>query len=237
MKSEPEVESQVMKLESVQAQALALIQELQRGVQDSLYPPSPPQQIVTAQLAPDVVTTAANAPTSRRPSITRGVSSKAVPTIQQRRSRFVSARSTSAPNFADLDSTAGRAADTNANEEADKDEDKVAKPPQTPPKPIQRAVTARWLKTSGELSTLRNPNTFAPLVRPRGPTGSSSQRFIQRVTNQLASLATSSTSTASASPTRYADQLFGTVQPSLDGAPSVNETSYRDDSNVSEARY
>lgn len=170
VKSEPEVESQVMKLESVQAQALALIQELQRGVQDSLYPPSPPQQIVTAQLAPDVVTTAANAPTSRRPSITRG-ELQGGPTIQQRRSRFVSARSTSAPNFADLDSTAGRAADTNANEEADKDEDKVAKPPQTPPKPIQRAVTARWLKTSGELSTLEEPQhvrAIGATSRPHG---------------------------------------------------------------------
>ncbi|KAE8881332.1 hypothetical protein PF005_g20315 [Phytophthora fragariae] len=239
VKSEPEVESQVMKLESVQAQALALVQELQRGVQDSLYPPSASHQIVAVQGHSDVVATPVNAPNGRRPSITRGASSKAVPSIQQRRSRFVSARSTSAPNFADLDSTAGRAADMKANEEEDKGDDKdkdKVKASQTPPKPIQRAVTARWLKTSESSRALRNPNTFAPLVRPRGAAGSSSQRFIQRVTNQLASLATSN-STASASPTRYADQLFGTVQPSLDAAPSVNETSYRDDSNVSEARY
>ncbi|KAG6617284.1 Voltage-gated Ion Channel (VIC) Superfamily [Phytophthora cinnamomi] len=134
-----------------------------------------------------------------------------------------------------MDAAADRAADENANEDADTAEEKP-KPAQTPPKPIQRAVTARWLKTSESSRPLRNPNASASLVRPRGAAGSSSQRFIQRVTNQLASLA-ASTSTAQASPTRYADQLFGTAQPSLDAAPSVNETSYRDDSNVSEARY
>ncbi|GMF40500.1 unnamed protein product [Phytophthora fragariaefolia] len=234
--SEPEVESQVLKLESVQAQALALIQELQRGVQDSLYSP---QQILAGN--PDAIfAVSANSPSGRRPSVTRGMSVKAVPTIRQRRSRFVSARSTSAPNFAELDLPAGPAPDAarNANEGVEtSDKNEKPKPAPTPPKPIQRAVTARWLKTSESSRPLRNPSTLAPSVRPRGATGSSSQRFIQRVTNQLASLATSSSSTVQASPTRYADQLFGTAQPSLDVAPSVHESSFRDDSNVSEARY
>jgi CRP-like cAMP-binding protein len=227
-KPEPAVESLVLKLESVQGQALALIQELQRGVQNTLYPPPP---VDTSVLA-DVAVVATDAPPPRRASITRGGSSKTV-TIQQRRSKFVSARSTSAPNFTDLDATVGRSSDVN---EAVAEPSAKAKPASTPPKPLQRAVTARWMKTSESSRPLRGPNTFAPLVRPRAA-GSSSHRFIQRVTNQLASLATSSSSTAQASPTRYADQLFGTTQPNLDAVPSVNEMSYREDSNVSGARY
>ncbi|KAL4158577.1 hypothetical protein PRNP1_004418 [Phytophthora ramorum] len=240
---EPEEDSQVMKLESAQAQALALVQELHRGVQDTLYPQPPQSSSIDAGSAvgqnSSAITTAATNPARRRKSITRGTSTKTV-TPQQRRSTFISRRSTSAPNFADLDLTAGRSADVNLDESTEQGEPSPklrGEPAATPRKPIQRAVTARWLKTSESTRPLRNPTTLAPLVRPRRA-GSSSQRFIQRVTNQLASLTTSN-STVSASPTRYADQLFGTGQPSLhaDAAPSVNEMSFREDSNVSEARY
>uniref|UniRef100_H3H0Q3 Cyclic nucleotide-binding domain-containing protein n=1 Tax=Phytophthora ramorum TaxID=164328 RepID=H3H0Q3_PHYRM len=240
---EPEEDSQVMKLESAQAQALALVQELHRGVQDTLYPQPPQSSSIDAGSAvgqnSSAITAAATNPARRRKSITRGTSTKTV-TPQQRRSTFISRRSTSAPNFADLDLTAGRSADVNLDESTEQGEPSPklrGEPAATPRKPIQRAVTARWLKTSESTRPLRNPTTLAPLVRPRRA-GSSSQRFIQRVTNQLASLTTSN-STVSASPTRYADQLFGTGQPSLhaDAAPSVNEMSFREDSNVSEARY
>ncbi|KAG3188315.1 hypothetical protein PC128_g12210 [Phytophthora cactorum] len=270
-KPEPEVDSQVVKLESVQAQALSLIQELQRGVQDTLHPTHQPSQLSTVdassvpdQGAPNGVPT--NIPT------TSTTSTKPVITIQQRRSKFINSRSTSAPNFADLDLAKS---DSNPNAErspVDKPKPVAiaprpiqramtarwlkssentetgrepssgnaitkAKPAVTPPKPIQRAMTARWLKTSENTRPLRLQNSFTPLVRPRAPSGSSSQRFIQRVTHQLASLATSSNSTVQASPTRYADQLFGTAHSSQETAPGANEMSFREDSNVSEARY
>ncbi|KAF1778359.1 Cyclic nucleotide-binding-like [Phytophthora cactorum] len=240
-KPEPEVDSQVVKLESVQAQALSLIQELQRGVQDTLHPTHQPSQLSTVdassvpdQGAPNGVPT--NIPT------TSTTSTKPVITIQQRRSKFINSRSTSAPNFADLD-LASPIPTRTLNEvlwispNLSGNAITKAKPAVTPPKPIQRAMTARWLKTSENTRPLRLQNSFTPLVRPRAPSGSSSQRFIQRVTHQLASLATSSNSTVQASPTRYADQLFGTAHSSQETAPGANEMSFREDSNVSEARY
>ncbi|KAG7392412.1 hypothetical protein PHYPSEUDO_000820 [Phytophthora pseudosyringae] len=215
-KPEPEVESQVMKLECMQVQALALIQEFQHGVQDTPYPA---QQLPQSSGIDNPATIA---------------TTKAPITVQQRRSNFINTRSTSAPNFADLDLNPNE----NTENAAEPSTGDKPKPAATPPKPIQRAMTARWLKTSENTRPLRAQNSLSPLVRPRAAAGSSSQRFIQRVTNQLASLATSSSiSAAQASPTRYADQLFGTAQPSLETAPSVNEMSFREDSNVSEARY
>ncbi|EEY64828.1 Voltage-gated Ion Channel (VIC) Superfamily [Phytophthora infestans T30-4] len=208
--SEPEVDSQVVKLESAQTQALSLIQELQRGIHDILHH--------TRQL-----------PQLNDPMIT----------IQQRRSKFISSRSTSAPNFADLDLSTRLASDESAETELSLEaiKDDKSKTAITPTKPIQRAVTARWLKTSESTHPLRLQNSFTPLVRPRAPSGSSSQRFIQRVTHQLASLATSSNSMVQASPTRYADKLFGTAHSTRETAPGTTEMSFREDSNISEARF
>ncbi|KAL3657738.1 hypothetical protein V7S43_017310 [Phytophthora oleae] len=238
LKQEPEVEAQALKLETVQAQTLALLQELQREVQDTLPCAQPPSSNGTCSVADQ----SADVPLQRRRSITRGVSSKTVTTVQQRRLSFVGARSTSAPNLADLvESTAGRASEANGNEssavggqprpqEAPKaavgghsSPQEAPKAAVTPPSPMQRAGTARWLKTTENTRPLRAQNSFSPLVRPRAA-GSSSQRFIQRVTSQLASLATSSNSTPQTSPTRYADKLFGTTQPSLKASASVKES-------------
>ncbi|ETN15718.1 hypothetical protein PPTG_06933 [Phytophthora nicotianae INRA-310] len=277
MKPEPEVDSQVVKLEGVQTQALSLIQELQRGIQDTLHPTQQLSQLSNVDTNPVSDLGAPNSISSNDPT-----SAKTVITIQQRRSKFISTRSTSAPNFADLDSTAGRASDINPNENTNANSGELSpgdkftpantppkpiqramtarwlktsettetggepsvgddmiksKPAITPPKPIQRAVTARWLKTSENTRPLRLQNSFTPLVRPRAPSGSSSQRFIQRVTHQLASLATSSNSMVQDSPTRYADQLFKTAQSTRETAPGGTEISFREDSNISEARF
>ncbi|OWZ23495.1 Voltage-gated Ion Channel [Phytophthora megakarya] len=202
-------DSHIVKLENAQNHALTLLQELQRGVQDSINPPSAPQQAAQATVLDPM-------PNVEAP--------KPVITIQQRRSRFISSRSTSAPNFADLEVTERRTSNLNLNEAVND----TVKPQETPPvtiafKPLQRARTARWLKTSENTRPLRPPNS-SPLVRPRA-IGSSS-RFIQRVTNQLASFATVNSTVQS--PTMYADQLFGTTQSSLESAVRVNDI-YGDD--------
>ncbi|KAK1930293.1 Potassium/sodium hyperpolarization-activated cyclic nucleotide-gated channel 4 [Phytophthora citrophthora] len=223
-KLEPEVESQALKLETAQAQTLVLLQELQREVQETLPCAQPPSSNGTCSMegqSPD-------ASLQRRRSITRGASTKTVTAVQQRRISFIGARSTSAPNLADLlAATAKRASEANGNEslavKGEPSPKEVPKAAITPPSPIQRARTTRWLKTTENTRPLREQNSFSPLVRPRRG-GSSSQRFIQRVTSQLASLTTSSNSTPQTSPTRYADQLF---------RASVKE-SYREDSNISE---
>ncbi|RLN89153.1 hypothetical protein BBJ28_00018627 [Nothophytophthora sp. Chile5] len=253
-----EMEMKLLQVEMVQTQALTLIQELQRGIQESLHPrsESPPNALrsTTQQSNLDTATAAALATEmalrlqpQHRGSVTRVTGSSLSGT--ERRGSFV--RASSVPIFSNQDmvglnakptasprsSFAGVAKNAIATEDSSKSSSTTVRTLHPPP---QRATTTRLLKISDGGRPLRALVGSSAHSRARRA-DSGSNRFIQRMTSQLASL-TSTNLTTQASPTWYADRLF---QPRREREPTTRESqadgsSFREDqgtSSVSEQRY
>ncbi|RLN86746.1 hypothetical protein BBJ28_00003478 [Nothophytophthora sp. Chile5] len=253
-----EMEVKLLQVEVVQTQALTLIGELQRGIQESLHPrsecPSNALRSTTQQSNLDTAATAALATEmalrlqpQHRGSVTRVTGSSLNGT--ERRASFV--RAASMPVFSNQDLVdlsakpiasprnplAGVAEKVIATEDSSKASNTSATTPQPLP---QQATTTRLLKTSDGGRPLRALVGSSAHSRARRA-DSGSNRFIQRMTSQLASL-TSTNSTTQASPTCYADRLF---QPRREREPAArgsqaDVSSFREDqgtSSVSDQRY